>query len=324
VKIKDLRSTFETRLRDHYPLEEIQSFFQIAMDHFLKYSRMDLVLRLEEELAEATVQNMHRVVSRLEKHEPIQYIIGTTEFYGLPFKVTPDTLIPRPETEELVDWIVEDEKEREEVSVGKENEEESSRRQKKERKEEIKESEENGNDQNDSYQSKQKLVSILDIGTGSGCIAVSLAKHLANVEVTGYDISQDALQIASENAVANEVAVTFKQVDILQAEKLEPSFDIIVSNPPYVRELEKEEIQSNVLDHEPHTALFVSNTDPLIFYRTIGQLAFDNLSGNGWLFFEVNQYLGKETVQLLKDIGFTSVQLRKDIFGNDRMIKACK
>ncbi len=284
MKIKDLRTAFETRLQRHYPLEEVHSFFQIAMDHFLGYSRMDIVLRLEEELAETSVQDFQQVLARLETHEPIQYIIGSTEFYGLPFTVTPDTLIPRPETEELVAWILEDQKESEE----------------------------------------ENSLHILDIGTGSGCIAVSLAKHFVKAKVTGYDISQGALKTATQNAIANEVEVTFTQVDILQTEKLASSFDVIVSNPPYVRELEKQEIQSNVLDHEPHTALFVSNTDPLLFYRTIGQLAFDNLSGNGRLFFEINQYLGKETIQLLKEIGFTNVQLRKDIFGNDRMIKACK
>jgi release factor glutamine methyltransferase len=204
----------------------------------------------------------------------------------LPFKVTPNTLIPRPETEELVEWIIE---------------------------------EQQGKDQKEA-----NSLQILDIGTGSGCIAVSLAKHIANGNVTGYDISQDALHVASENATINEVVVTFKKVDILQTQTLEKPFDLIVSNPPYVRELEKEEIQANVLDHEPHTALFVSDTDPLVFYRVIGQLAFDNLSGTGSLFFEINQYLGRETVQLLKEIGFTDVQLRKDIFGNDRMMKACK
>lgn len=301
MKIKELRTAFETRLRVHYPLEEVQSFFQLTAHHFLGYSRMDVVLRLEEKLAEALVQQFQETLTRLETHEPIQYILGSTEFYGLSFKVTPDTLIPRPETEELVGWILEDQKEREE-----------------------KEGQENGAAEREGNLNLQKSLQVLDIGTGSGCIAVSLAKHLVNANVTGYDISQGALEIASQNATANEVAITFTQVDILQKKALEHAFDIMVSNPPYVRELEKKEIQSNVLDHEPHTALFVSNADPLLFYRKIGHLAFDNLSANGRLFFEINQYLGKETIQLLKDIGFTKVQLRKDIFGNDRMVKAWK
>ncbi len=281
MKIKDLRIAFADRLQDHYPLEEVQSFFQLTADHFLGYSRMDIVLHLEEELNEIQVCDFLNTCKRLANHEPIQYILGDTEFYGLPFKVTPDTLIPRPETEELVSWIIDDQKEVDSLRI-------------------------------------------LDIGTGSGCIAVNLAKHIAKANVTGYDISQNALRIASENARKNEVNVTFKEVDILQVQALNQSFDVIVSNPPYVRELEKKEIQSNVLDHEPHTALFVSDTDPLVFYRVIGQLAFDNLSGTGSLFFEINQYLGKETLALLKDIGFRDVQLRTDIFGNDRMMKACK
>ena len=281
MKIKDLRITFVNRLQAYYPQEEIQSFFQMVMHHFLEYSRTDIVLNLQEEVPAKSLKDFLDTLDRLETQEPIQYIIGNTEFYGLPFKVTPATLIPRSETEELVAWVEE---------VVKED--------------------------------KISSPVILDIGTGSGCIAVSLAKHVPTAKVTGYDISETALRTASENASANKVVVAFQEIDILQTTMLTPSFDVIVSNPPYVRELEKQEIQPNVLDHEPHTALFVSDTDPLIFYRKIGQLAFDNLSGTGSLFFEINQYLGKETVQLLKDIGFTRVQLRTDMFENDRMIWA--
>ncbi|GGG06369.1 release factor glutamine methyltransferase [Dokdonia pacifica] len=281
MKIKDLRTAFVDRLQDHYPLEEVQSFFQITAHHFLGYSRMDIVLQLEEVVEEVKVQQFLTTCDRLKNHEPIQYILGDTEFYGLPFKVTPATLIPRPETEELVSWILED-------------------------------------------LPKDTTLQLLDIGTGSGCIAISLAKHMEQTNVTAYDISEDAIKVASENAILNKVTVTFTSVDILKTTRLDQSYDCIVSNPPYVRELEKEEIQSNVLDHEPHSALFVSDTDPLVFYRAIGKLSYDNLSGNGRLFFEINQYLGKETVQLLKEIGFTQVELRQDIFGNDRMIKASR
>ncbi|WP_299678897.1 peptide chain release factor N(5)-glutamine methyltransferase [uncultured Dokdonia sp.] len=281
MKIKNLRIAFVDRLQDHYPLEEVQSFFQITAHHFLGYSRMDIVLHLETIVEETQVQQFLTTCDRLKNHEPIQYILGDTEFYGLPFKVTPVTLIPRPETEELVSWILED-------------------------------------------LFKDSALKLLDIGTGSGCIAISLATHLEQTNVTAYDISEEALKVASANAISNKVAVTFKQVDILNVGVLDQVYDCIVSNPPYVRELEKEEIQSNVLDHEPHTALFVSDTNPLVFYNAIGKLAFENLSGNGMLFFEINQYLGKETVQLLKEIGFIHVELRQDIFGNDRMIKASK
>ncbi|MEP0265635.1 peptide chain release factor N(5)-glutamine methyltransferase [Dokdonia sp.] len=282
MKIKDLRANFITHLQDLYPIEEVHSFFQITAKHFLNYSRTDIVLNLEEVLSKEQVQDFQDTLHRLERQEPIQYILGSTEFYELPFDVTPDTLIPRLETEELVAWIIED------------------------------------------CKSRVNNFQLIDIGTGSGCIAISLAKHLITARVTAYDISQGAIAVAKKNAFQNDVNVLFKEVNILEISKLAPTFDVIVSNPPYVRELEKEEMNPNVLDNEPHTALFVSDTDPLIFYRKIGELAFDNLSIGGSLFFEINQYLSKETKQLLQKIGFTDVIVRKDIFDNDRMIKATK
>ena len=282
MKIKDLRAHFVKHLQEIYPQEEVHSFFQITAQHFLNYSRIDIVLHLEEEVTEVQAQQFLDTQTRLADQEPIQYILGDTEFYGLPFEVTVDTLIPRPETEELVTWVIDD------------------------------------------YNSGENDLQILDIGTGSGCIAISIAKHVKKATVTAYDISEKALKVAKRNATQNEVTVQFEMVDILQASSLSKSFDIIVSNPPYVRELEKEEMKPNVLDNEPHTALFVSDTDPLVFYRKIGQLAFDNLSIDGSLFFEINQYLSEETKQLLQEIGFTEVIIRKDMFGNDRMVKAIR
>jgi len=282
VKIKDLRTVFVDHLKDIYPLEEIQSFFQITAQHFLNYNRTDIVLHLDQELSKLEVQCFQDTLHRLKKEEPIQYILGNTEFYGLPFIVTKDTLIPRPETEELVAWVIEE------------------------------------------YTSYKSDLQILDIGTGSGCIAISLARHLESASVYAYDISESAIEVAIQNATHNKVVVQYNIVDILQTKTLTKSFDVIVSNPPYVRELEKEEMKPNVLDNEPHTALFVSNIDPLIFYRKIGQLAFDNLSLGGSLFFEINQYLSMETKQLLHEIGFMEVIIRKDMFGNDRMVKAVR
>lgn len=282
MKIKDLRTHFIDHLQEIYPLEEVHSFFQITAHHFLNYSRIDIVLHLEEEVTEIQVQQFLDTQTRLANQEPIQYILGDTEFYGLPFEVTKDTLIPRPETEELVTWVIDD------------------------------------------YNLGEREIQILDIGTGSGCIAISIAKHLNTAVVSAYDVSKGAMEVAKRNATQNDVTVQFDIVDILQTPSLSKSFDVIVSNPPYVRELEKEEMKPNVLDNEPHTALFVSDIDPLIFYRKIGQLAFDNLSPAGSLFFEINQYLSKETKQLLQDIGFTEVIVRKDMFGNDRMIKAVR
>ena len=164
---------------------------------------------------------------------------------------------------------------------------------------------------------------IVDIGTGSGCIAISLAKNLKNAQVSAIDVSEKALAIANKNAEINEVEVNFILKNILQTEDLENQFDVIVSNPPYVRNLEKAEIKPNVLEFEPHLALFVDDNDALLFYRKIAQLAQKNLSENGKLFFEINQYLGKETVDLLENLGFKNIELKKDIYGNDRMIK-CK
>ena len=162
---------------------------------------------------------------------------------------------------------------------------------------------------------------ILDIGTGTGCIPISLKTKLPQAKVSAIDVSEKALEVAKRNAVSNKVDISFIQADILEVEDLSQYFDIIVSNPPYVRNLEKEEIKKNVLDYEPHLALFVEDTDALLFYRKIAQLALKNLSPNGLLFFEINQYLGKETVELLQNLGFKNIELKKDIYGNNRMIK---
>ncbi len=200
------------------------------------------------------------------------------------FEVNENTLIPRPETEELVEWIIENQK---------------------------------------SKDQSQKL-EILDIGTGTGCIPISLKANLPQANVSAIDVSEQALEMAKINAVSNNVEVNFIQANILEVEDLNQHFDVIVSNPPYVRNLEKQEIKKNVLDYEPHLALFVEDTDALLFYRKIAQLALKNLSPNGLLFFEINQYLGNETVDLLENIGFKNIELKKDIYGNDRMIKCTR
>jgi release factor glutamine methyltransferase len=221
------------------------------------------------------------ILQELKKEVPIQYLLGKTNFYGLDFEVNENVLIPRPETEELVEWIV------------KEN----------------------------AKTDKTKTLKILDIGTGSGCIAVSLAKNLPNAKVYAIDVSKKALETAKRNAINNKVEVTFLLNDVLELEELPYDFDIIVSNPPYVRHLEKEEIKKNVLDYEPHLALFVEDHDALIFYKKIATLAQDNLFKNGQLYFEINQYLGKEMIDLLEEMEFKNIELRKDIYDNDRMLR---
>lgn len=275
---KEYRSVFVEQLSPLYDEKEVESFFYIVLECFHQLKRIDLALNPDFEMDSLQLLRWESVVIELKKQKPIQYILGETEFYGLSFLVNENTLIPRPETEELVDLII------------KENQNQSS---------EIK---------------------IIDIGTGSGCIAISLAKNLPNARVSAIDVSEKALLTATKNAEINQVKVNFILKNILEMDDLVEQFDVIVSNPPYVRMLEKAEIKANVLEYEPHLALFVDDNDALLFYRKIAQLAQKNLAQKGKLYFEINQYLGKETVGLLEDLGFKNVRLIKDIYGNDRMI----
>ncbi len=279
--LKEYKIQFTNELSGIYDSQEIDSFFYIVLEAFHQMKRVDLVLNDALELDAMQLFQWETVLSQLKEEKPIQYILGETEFFGLPFYVNENTLIPRPETEELVDWVIQ--------CVNK--------------------------------KFKIEKIKILDIGTGTGCIAVSLAKNLINAEVYALDVSEKALDIARKNAKRNDVSITFLSQSILDIEGLLDNFDIIVSNPPYVRNLEKHEIKKNVLAFEPHLALFVEDNDPLLFYRKITQLAQKNLSENGMLFFEINQYLGKEMIKLLEDYNFSAIELRKDIYTNDRMIK---
>ncbi len=277
------KKQFQVFLKEEFPETEITSFFNILIENYLGLSRLEFALKPERELTSDEFKNLNFAMIKLKEHEPLQYILGETEFFGLKFKVDPNTLIPRPETEELVSWVLED------LQKSRENAE----------------------------------LNILDIGTGSGCIAISLAKNLLNAKLSAIDVSAEALQIASKNADLNEVFVDFSKTDILKTETLPGTFNIIVSNPPYVRELEKAEMHRNVLENEPDLALYVSNEDPLIFYKKITKLANNNLAIGGCLYFEINQYLSEETEDLMKKAGFETT-LRKDIFGNFRMIKGVK
>lgn len=276
--LKEFKNHFNTELLTVYPQTEIDSFFFLLIEKELGLQRIDVALNNQQSISEEKFKHLYNSLSRLKSQEPIQYILGETEFYGFPFRVTKDTLIPRPETEELVDWIV--------------------------------------NDYNNKAQ-----VSILDIGTGSGCIPISLAKKLPNASVTSIDISKAAIAIAKDNATLNNININFIEQNILTTTQLPEKYDIIVSNPPYVRELEKAEIKPNVLENEPHLALFVDDHNPLIFYSKIADLAKKHLTKNGVLYFEINQYLGKETANMLIEKGFKT-ELKKDLFGNDRMTKS--
>ncbi|MEY2691840.1 MAG: hypothetical protein RIT03_230 [Bacteroidota bacterium] len=287
MQLNSYKTQFITSLLPVVDEAEAQSFFYLVAEHLHQLRRIDLALDPTFQLTEVQLQQWESIRHRLLTHEPIQYILGSTIFFDLPFAVTPHVLIPRPETEELVAWVVE--------SFA-------------------------FNPQPTTDNPQQ----LLDIGTGSGCIAIALAKNLPMFAVSALDVSDNALEIAQLNAEKNAVQLNFICQNILETSHLGQKFDVIVSNPPYVRELEKHEIQANVLEHEPHLALFVADEDPLLFYRKIGELAFESLTPKGNLFVEINQYLGEATLQLFRQIGFTNVELKKDIYGNDRMIRASR
>ncbi|TKB98429.1 peptide chain release factor N(5)-glutamine methyltransferase [Pedobacter cryotolerans] len=292
MQLKQVSQRFIDELNLLYQKDEAQAIFLLTLQHIKQYSRADYILKKEEEISTNELINFENALKDLLAEKPIQYILGETYFYGLPFKVNPSVLIPRPETEELVDWI---------LSVLNSDEQIVNR--------------------------KSKTVNILDIGTGSGCIAISLKKNLPEAKVYALDIAADTLATAQQNAVLNDVDVNFIQDDILEPRfiqshisNLTSQISLIVSNPPYVKEDEKPEMNNNVLANEPHRALFVSNQNPLIFYEAIANFALKYLEENGLLFFEINEYLGEQTVQLLKDKNFKNIELKKDMQGKDRMI----
>ncbi len=281
--LKQYKTHFFDSLKNIQDEQEIESFFFILTEYLHNLKRVDLALNPNFEISEDDVEKWNAILSELQQEKPIQYITGEAWFYGLRFEVNENTLIPRPETEELVEWIL-----------------------------------------NSPITHYPSPITILDIGTGTGCIPISLKANLPQANVSAIDVSEKALEVAKRNAVSNKVEINFIQTNILEVEDLNQHFDVIVSNPPYVRNLEKEEIKKNVLDYEPHLALFVEDTDALLFYRKIAQLALKNLAPNGLLFFEINQYLGKETVELLQNLGFNTIELKKDMYGNDRMIRCEK
>ncbi len=278
MTLDEYKIAFKNQLAHIYVEQEALSILQILCEDLLNWSRTDFSLKNRETLTHLQQQILDRSLERLLQHEPVQHITGTAHFFGEQFTVSQDTLVPRQETEELVDWIVRDHQ-------------------------------------------KCPPKTIMDIGTGTGCIGLSLGLAFAKAQISLADVSKMALEITKKNA-ANlhlEESIKLVQIDVLRAEFI-PEADIIVSNPPYVRNLEKVEIQKNVLDHEPHLALFVSDDDPLIFYRKIMQLALPSLQKGGLLYFEINQYLSEGMRSLASDLGLT-FELRKDLNGNWRMMK---
>ncbi len=281
MTISALKEIFQDELEQVYPKEEIFSFFYLLCEAYLNKTRIDISLTPVLEVTHEQKASFLKALEQLKTAYPIQYIIGHTEFMGLEFQVNGHVLIPRPETEELISWIL-------------------------------------------AATSKKTTYNILDIGTGSGCIPITLAKNLPESNIEAMDVSAKALDLASKNAKRHEVTINFFQNDILKMDAFQKDYDIIVSNPPYVRESEKKLMHNNVLKYEPDLALYVSDKDPLIFYKQISKLAARALKPNGCLYFEINQYLGAEVCELLKSLGFKKIEMKKDIYGADRMIRATK
>jgi release factor glutamine methyltransferase len=258
---------------------EARHFAWLLFDYLRGYTRTDLILKADETLKADEVAFVNGALERLRNGEPIQYVLGQTEFLGLTFKVDARVLIPRPETEELVEWILSD--------------------------------------------AENDKVAILDIGTGSGCIPITLKNNLPNASIEAWDISVDALSLARENALRNNAFIEFKCVDVLDPTvETMMTFDVVVSNPPYVLTEEKLQMAVNVLNYEPHLALFVENHEPLVFYNAIGKLSKSILKPGGKLYFEINRAFGNEVVEMLQSQGYEAVVLRKDLSGNDRMVRA--
>ncbi|WP_419698662.1 peptide chain release factor N(5)-glutamine methyltransferase [Mucilaginibacter sp. NFX135] len=288
ITIKDVFEDYK-QLNNIYDSTETEAITLLAISEISKLSKASVKAFPERELSAEQSEELKTILTRLQTGEPIQYILGETEFYGLPFKVNPSVLIPRSETEELVEWILE--------TCGG----------------------------HFAENSNQFDGAILDIGTGSGCIAISLKKNLPNADISAVDISETALQTARVNTTLNKVEINFMNSDILdwkaQITKFK-MYNLIVSNPPYVTLHDKQQMHINVTDHEPHSALFVPEDDPLLFYHTIADFALAKLPANGLLFFEINENYGSQTVEMLRKKGFVDIILKQDMSGRDRMIKA--
>ena len=280
IQPKTLQSQLIEKLKSTYGEREASNLSHLLLDHFCSLNRMAVAMNNAVEIACSDLESLARAIEKLLAHEPIQHIMGEVEFYGCKIKTDDRALIPRPETEELVDWIYQ----------------------------------ENALD----------APHILDIGTGTGCIPIALKRAIPQAKVNAVDISTEALALAKENAQANDVTIDFAQLDVLKDVIPFQQLDIIVSNPPYIPIQEKESMESNVVDFGPNLALFVSDEDPLIFYRVIAEQAIQLLNLGGILYFEIHENFGQMLVTLMEEIGFTNVTLKQDLQGKDRMIQAQK
>ncbi len=282
--MQQFTSTLKEKLGALYDLQELRTLGEMIIEHLTQMGRTQQLLARHEVLSEEVHSRASAIIDRLALHEPIAYIIGETYFHGLPFRVNEHVLIPRPETSELIELIL-----------------------------------------SEHAQTHTHPLQVLDIGTGSGCIPITLKHKCPAWQVSAIDISEGALQVAHENARRNNTEVSFRQCDILQCEGTgRATWDIIVSNPPYICDAEKADMQPNVLDYEPHTALFVPDNDPLLFYEAIAEYAKKELKKGGMLFFEINRAYGKETLLMIQNKGFNKVTLVQDISKNDRFIVATR
>lgn len=281
VTLLKIRQEFVEKLSEIYHPEEAKTLSQIAVEAVTGWNRMQQNIQLQTALDQDVLNALYDMLQTLQAGKPIQHILGHAPFYNMDFKVNQHTLIPRPETEELVEMILSD-------------------------------------------HSGQKNLKVVDIGTGTGCIAISLQKHLSNATTTALDVSSEALEIARENAQRLDVTIDFRCLDILEWELTfgEGQFDIIVSNPPYITQSEMRDMHQNVLQHEPHTALFVPEEAPLLFYDYIADFALSHLAPDGTLYFEINQYLAEETKALMLKKGFSTAEIYSDINNVPRMLKA--
>lgn len=278
-KLIDLIPYFKKKLGALYPVREIENLFYWVCEDQFELQKFQVKMG-DKRLTESELLSVRAIVKRLEQKEPIQYVLGTTEFYNCKIKVDENTLIPRPETEELVDWVLD--------NVSKDQ-------------------------------------TVLDIGTGSGCIPIALKKAVSTLTVSGLDISANAITMARESAKLNDVNVDFVQMDILNPNLEElKMYDVIISNPPYVLESDKKEMNENVLSYEPHLALFVADQEPLLFYIAIAKIGLTQLNPNGLLFFEIHENFGKETIEMLENLGYQNVVLLEDMQGKDRMIRCVR
>ncbi len=281
AKVSDVIQLFRRGLKGLYPEREIESFIHLAFEEVMNLRKIDVLIKADAPIARPQQALFEEIVAGLSRSEPIQYLLGCTVFYKIPIQVNQHVLIPRPETEELVQWILQDQRE-----------------------------------------PRQR---IMDLGTGSGCIAIALKTHCPQAMVYGVDFFPGVLDLAAKNARNNNVQIEFFQFDLLQQHSFGfMEFDIMVSNPPYVTHEEKGDMHDNVLNYEPHAAIFAPEQDPLIFYRKIVDLADGHLSRGGRLYFEINRRYGASICQLLRDRGYLGVELRKDLNGNDRMIRAVR